>query len=106
MCGRPRKRSAVAPASQQPSARSMDNGIVKLECTLRSFVPADDGRVRWLEHESVFDLVQEAWRASGTSVNRDDWNDWQRQGYRFCGIVEDQRLVASAAVWAYSAEAW
>ena len=90
--------TSTAPTAEAP--------IVTLECTPETFVPAPDPRVRWLDRRADFALVREAWAIKGIPVTRADWDDWHRQGYRYCGIVEDQRLVACAAAWAYSPSAW
>ena len=79
---------------------------VSLECTLQTFLPAPDPRVRWLDRDADFALAHESWEARGTPISRADWDDWHRTGYRYCGIVEHQRLVAFAAVWRYSPTAW
>ena len=80
--------------------------VVSLVCTPETFVPARDPRVRWLDQRADVALAQEAWAARGISIDRADWDAWHRQGYRYCGIVEHQRLVALAAVWAYAPTAW
>jgi RimJ/RimL family protein N-acetyltransferase len=90
--------STAAPTAEAP--------IVSLECMPETFVPAPDPRVRWLDQESDLALVREMWETKGIPVTRADWEDWHRQGYRHCGIVEDQRLAAVAAVRAYSPTAW
>ena len=80
--------------------------FVRLTCDPQAFRPAADARVRWLDQAADFDLALEAWHATGITITRADWDDWHRQAYRYCGIVENGRLVSSAAVWAYSPAAW
>ena len=80
--------------------------VVSLACTSETFVPAPDPRVRWLDRDVDFVLAREAWGSKGMRIARSDWQDWHRQVFRYCGIVEDQRLVAVAAVWTYSPTAW
>jgi RimJ/RimL family protein N-acetyltransferase len=84
------------------TAPTDEANIVTLECTRATYVPAPDPRVRWLDRETDFDLACEAWGAVGIPITRADWDDWRRQGYGYCGIVEDGRLVANAAAWTYS----
>ena len=79
---------------------------VTLECRPQTFRPAPHPRVRWLDRRSDFDLAREAWQASGIAIAPADWDDWRRQGFRYRGIVDDGRLVASAAVWTCSPAAW
>jgi hypothetical protein len=86
--------------------RAAEAPIVSLVCTPETFMPAPDPRVRWLDQEADFPLARESWEAKGLPMTRADWDDWHRQGYRYCGIIEDQRLVAFAAAWAYSPTAW
>ena len=63
-----------------------------LECRPHTFRPAPDPRVRWLDRESDFDLARAAWQATGIAITPADWDEWRRQGFRYCGIVEDGRL--------------
>jgi predicted GNAT family acetyltransferase len=35
-----------------------------------------------------------------------DWQEVFDQGFRYCGIVQSGAIVALAAVWTYSSEAW
>jgi GNAT superfamily N-acetyltransferase len=79
---------------------------VSFECTPGTFIPVPDLRVRWLDQESDVELVRGMWETKGIPVTPADWDDWHRQGYHYCGIVEDGRLAAVAAVWAYSPTAW
>ena len=89
-----------------PESMTADAACVHLECGRQTFRPAPDGRVRWLDRDSDFDLAHEAWQFNGIAITRADWDDWHGEGYRYCGIVENHRLIASAAVWAYSPAAW
>jgi hypothetical protein len=88
------------------AAATAETPIVSLECTSDTFAPTPHPQVRWLDRESDFALVREMWEAKGIPVTRADWDDWHRQGYRYGGIVEDQRLASVAAAWAYSPTAW
>src|SRR5713101_8869589 len=63
-------------------------------------------RVRWFDLDADFRLMRERWRAVGASMTRAESKDLQREGYRYCGIVEEGAIVASAAVWMYSPAAW
>jgi GNAT superfamily N-acetyltransferase len=90
--------STTGPTDEAPA--------VSLVCTSDTFVPAADPRVRWLDQDTDFPLARESWAAKGIWMTRADWDEWHRHGYRYCGIVEDQRLVALAAVWTYSPTAW
>ena len=53
-------------------------------------------------------LYQEAfYRQIGAEPpSREDWEEWHQQGYRYCGLVRGQTIIARAAVWAYSDTVW
>ncbi|HEY3059031.1 MAG TPA: hypothetical protein VGL99_08680 [Chloroflexota bacterium] len=77
-----------------------------LACTVETFKPVSTERVRWLDENADYALAHTAWAANGVPLTREDWHAAHAEGFRYCGIVEDERLVASAAAWAYSDAAW
>jgi GNAT superfamily N-acetyltransferase len=89
-----------------PAAPTPETPWVSLECTSETFVPVLDPRVRWLDEEADFALAREAWEARGVPMTLADWGEAHGRGFRYCGIVEDERLVAVAAAWTYSPTAW
>jgi predicted GNAT family acetyltransferase len=82
--------------------------IVELICTAETFVPVGHEGVRWLDQDGDLALYQDAvYRKIGAEVpSEEDWEEWHRQGYRYCGLVRGSTIVALAAVWAYSDAAW
>ena len=82
--------------------------VVELICTGETFRPVDHEEVRWLDQDGDLLLYQEAfYRQIGAEPpSREDWEEWHQQGYRYCGLVRGQTIIARAAVWAYSDTAW
>lgn len=77
-----------------------------LKCTKGSFQPCRDPRVRWLDMQNDFDLAVECWRRAGRLLSLEDWQKAHADGYQYCAITEDSAIVAIAAAWKYSEEAW
>jgi predicted GNAT family acetyltransferase len=82
--------------------------MIELVCTPETFRPAPHAEVRWLDQEADLDLYARAfYRDPGAEPpTREDWEAWQQEGYRFCGLVREDCILARAAVWTCSATAW
>ena len=76
-----------------------------LICTLESFRPSDCSRVRWLDWENDYPLAQAYW-PQDPPLSREDWEQNRAEGFRYCAIVEQEAIVALAAVWTYSQTHW
>jgi len=79
---------------------------LKYVCTLNTFRPFHDERVRWLDWQADCPLVEAAWLEFGVAFSYDDWLKARHEGYTCCGIIENSILVSTAAVWTYSETAW
>jgi predicted GNAT family acetyltransferase len=85
---------------------SEQEAIVTYRCTQKTFRPVPHDPVRWLDPERDLTLMQRSWGAVGIQISREDLEEWTAQGYRFCAVVEEGRIVSKAARWAYSDTVW
>src|SRR5262245_18130242 len=92
------------------------------ECTKQTFHPCLRYPVRWLDVAQDFELARAHWSlplplepATPTGachshwslpLTRDDWRQFQEDGYRYAAIIEEGRIVSLAAAWRYSENAW
>jgi GNAT superfamily N-acetyltransferase len=76
---------------------------VNLECVAAEFRPRQPHAVRWLNWEEDYTLARDLW---AFPISRDDWLGFRDEGYQYCAVVEDGRIVSIAAVWRYSDHAW
>ena len=76
-----------------------------LICTANSFRPTDCSRVRWLDWENDYPLARACW-PQDAPLSREDWEQNRLEGFRYCAIVEQEAIVALAAVWTYSQTHW
>ena len=74
---------------------------VNLNCTTQTFRPSRRYPVRWLSCDTDYPLAQ-----GFVPIPREDWEKAYRNGYQFCAVVEENRIVAWSAVWRYSDTAW
>ena len=72
-----------------------------LICTLESFRPSDCSRVHWLDWENDYPLARAYW-PENPPLEYVDWEQNRAEGFRYCAIVEQEAIVALAAVWTYS----
>jgi RimJ/RimL family protein N-acetyltransferase len=80
---------------------------VELVCTGEMFRAVEPEGVRWLDPERDLGLFQQSARERGDEPpSRADLEQWDLQGYRYCGVVAGGVLLAKAAIWAYSDIAW
>src|ERR671923_257974 len=80
--------------SQEPKAA--DNPWVRFVCTPETFAKVDYSRVRWLDMDADYPLMREAWEVRGLAPAREDCLSWRDQGYEYCALVEDERILAIA----------
>jgi RimJ/RimL family protein N-acetyltransferase len=78
---------------------------VSLTCTVATFKSCQSYPVRWLDWEADFEGAQGLW-PTDFPLTRTIWEEAREAGYRYCGVVEGDRLVACAAVWRYSDAEW
>jgi predicted GNAT family acetyltransferase len=79
-----------------------DNQYIEYECTPISFQPLQRHPVRWLEWEQDEPLVQD-FRPEQTPAG---WQEAREESFQYCTVVEHSQLLALAAVWRYSEDAW
>ena len=79
--------------------------MVKLTCTEETFEPAVSANVRWLDWETDFGLAQAFWPPE-YPLSREVWDQARDDGYRYCAIVQDKGIVAIAAEYRFSDDAW
>lgn len=74
-------------------------------CTDETFHPCILYPVRWLEQYRDYELAQAFWPAS-VPLSREHWNEAHQMGYKYCGVIEQDRLVAVAAEWQNAQTSW
>ena len=88
---------------------------VHYECTRATFQPEIRYPVRWLDWERDYALASTIW-PDEFPLTQETWREARELGYRYAGVVAcrpagrrpsgRERLLAIAAVWRYSEEAW
>lgn len=76
---------------------------VNLECAAATFRPLQSHAVRWLEVEADYPLARDFW---AFPISPEDCQGFRDEGYQYCAVVEDGRIVSIAAAWRYSEQAW
>ncbi|MEY2469433.1 MAG: FR47-like protein, partial [Actinomycetota bacterium] len=86
----------------------MDELEVTYVCTADAFKPAPWDEVMWLDVVRDFALLAafHARNPDGGPFTDESALNWRDSGFSDAGIVQDGVLVARAARWAYSDEAW
>jgi RimJ/RimL family protein N-acetyltransferase len=79
--------------------------LISLACTLETYRPYDDERVRWLDWERDLALARGLW-ADDLPLTRQAWEKARTLGYRYCALIECGQAVARAGVWRCSERAW
>jgi len=82
---------------------------VAYRCDAASFKPAQTHVVRWLDVEDDFALLQafhEGRHSDDYRFTPENARKWRDDGFTDAGVVEDGVLIARAARWTYSDEAW
>jgi predicted GNAT family acetyltransferase len=62
--------------------------------------------VRWLDREQDYGLAQAVWNDRDITLTQDSWREARESSYRYCAVVECGMIIAIAAVWCYSEQAW
>ena len=78
---------------------------VRLVCRRTEFRPVETMNARWLDPQEDYELARVAW-SSGMELSREEWLGFWEQGYEYCGVVDHGLLLAHAAVWRYTDDAW
>ena len=78
---------------------------VKLICDQPSFRDCAHPAVRWLDWDADFTRTQ-GLLAPGFALTRAGWDEARRSGYRYAGVVVEQDLLALAAEFRFSDQAW
>lgn len=79
---------------------------LEFECTKETYRPGRHDIVRWLDPYFDLGLVRESWESWLQPPTQETWDALHQQGYRYCAIIYQGLIVAVAAVWTYSEEAW
>jgi RimJ/RimL family protein N-acetyltransferase len=79
--------------------------LVSLICTSTTYRASDTSGVRWLDRDADYELVRAMW-PSEIPLLRGDWEEAHDAGYRYCALLEEDRIVSIAAEWRYSDNAW
>ncbi len=74
-------------------------------CTRATFRPAPPQPACWLDCASDYSLVRDFWSAYA-ALTPEVWAEAHVQGYTYAAVIEDSAIVALAAAWRYSDEAW
>jgi RimJ/RimL family protein N-acetyltransferase len=74
-----------------------------LECVADMFRPRQLHAVRWLDVEADYPLARGFW---AFPISPADWRGFRDDGYQYCAVVEDGRIVSIGAIWRYSDHAW
>ena len=76
---------------------------INLECVAATFRPRQPHAVRWLDMEADYPLARDFW---AFPISPEDWQGFRNEGYQYCAVVEDGRIISIAAAWRYSDHAW
>lgn len=74
--------------------------FVKYELKKKDFRPVAFERVRWLEDKDYHYMRDYA------KFSRELWNSAKKEGYTYCAVIEEEKIIAMAAVWKYSEDKW
>lgn len=61
--------------------------------------------MRWLDWDADFERAQGLW-PTDFPLTREIWDGARQAGYSYCGVIEEDTLVACAAIWRYCDAAW
>jgi len=82
-----------------------DVPCVHYECTKDTFRPDIKHPVRWVDWDQDSEIARMRWEMEPEAF-REMWTGARRDGYEFCAIVNGEKLIAVAAVYRYSEDAW
>jgi RimJ/RimL family protein N-acetyltransferase len=72
----------------------------KYEIQLADFTPVAYDNVRWL-NEDDFHYMNEF-----CNMDIETWSGGKKEGFTYCAVIEDDKIVSLAAVWKYSQDKW
>lgn len=78
---------------------------VRFTCDRGTFLGGESAAVRWLDWDADYEMAQQFW-PPGIPLTRQVWEEAWDAGYRYCAVVEGKRIVALAAEYRFSDEAW
>lgn len=79
--------------------------MIRLTCDKTTFADVVCDAVRWLDWDADYEMARRIWPEE-YPLAREVWEEARRLGYRYCAIVEGQEIVAVAAEYRFSEEAW
>lgn len=79
---------------------------VAYRCDKASFTPGPHGKVRWLDPEVDDQAFVQFCISGGETAARGDLQTRAGAGFTYAGVFEEGLLVARAALWTYSPDAW
>lgn len=88
------------------NGQTVIGGLVRFECTWETFRPADCAGVRWLDWDRDYEGVRDFAQDMGHTFTPADWRTAREEGYRYCALIREGRLLSIAAAWHYSETAW
>lgn len=66
----------------------------------QDFRPVNFERVRWL-NEKDYPCMRELY-----GMSMDEWNNARQDGYTYCAVLEEGKIITIAACWKYSEDKW
>jgi predicted GNAT family acetyltransferase len=83
-----------------------DSDLLYFTCSLADLEPVDTTFVRWLNPMSEYPLAQRYWASFDQTLRHSTWQKAHEFGYQYAAMFEGDWLVACAAVWRFSNDAW
>lgn len=88
-------------------ASAPKNEYIHYTCSPDSFRPRTRHAVRWLNPYTDYELASAYWDLRPDNhLSRETWLEAHEMGYSYAAVVEEGKIIATAAVWRYSEEAW
>ena len=69
---------------------------INLKCVADTFCPHQSRAVRWLDVEADYQFARDFWPFP---ISPEDWRSFRDEGYQYCAVVENTRIISIAAVW-------
>ena len=76
---------------------------INLECVAATFQPRQPHAVRWLDVEADYPLARDFWTFP---ISLEDLLGFRDEGYQYCAVINQGRIISMAAIWRYSDLAW
>jgi len=77
----------------------------RLICDKDTFRGRESDAVRWLDRDADFEMAQR-FSPAEIGLTKQMWEEARNAGYRYCAVVQDNEIVALAAEYRFSDEAW